>query len=145
VIYIMIYLFNHRKLFLKYKLPLFAYIKLKGNKFTHYYLPLILIEWNFLILFIKSNKQKLWKAVWWIVHYLCESEKTQTIRLHFIDSLSSILLPDEMGTLLSHDSVTLTLRLLGAPLDPILDRTTELQFLHSSYTHSVHCLKAIFE
>jgi len=79
------------------------------------------------------------------VHYLCECEKTHTLRLHFINSLSSILLPDEMDTLLSHDSVALTLRLLGAPLDPILDRTTELQFLHSSYTHIVQCLKAIFE
>jgi len=80
-----------------------------------------------------------------LVHYICECEKTQTLRLHFIDSLSSILLPDEMDTLLSHDSVTLTLRLLGDPLDPILDRTTELQFLHSSYTYIVQCLKAIFE
>ena len=80
-----------------------------------------------------------------LVHYLCECEKTQTLRLHFINSLPSILLPDEMDTLLSQDSVALTLRLLGAPLDPILDRTTELQFLHSSYTHIVQCLKVIFE
>ena len=69
----------------------------------------------------------------------------QTLRLHFINSLPSIFRPDEMDTLLSHDSVALTLRLLGAPLDPILDRTTELQFLHSSYTHIVQCLKVIFE
>ena len=80
-----------------------------------------------------------------LVHYLCECEKTQTLRLHFINSLPSILLPDEMDTLLSHDSVALTLRLLGAPLDPILDRTTELQFLHSSYTHIVKCLNVIIE
>ena len=50
-----------------------------------------------------------------------------------------------METLLSHDSVTVALRLLGASLDPYLDRKTELQFLHSSYTHIVQCLKAIFE
>ena len=37
----MLLLFNHRKFFLKCKLPLFAYIKLKGNNFTSYYLPLI--------------------------------------------------------------------------------------------------------
>jgi len=80
-----------------------------------------------------------------LVHYLCECEKTQTLRLHFINSLPSIILPDEMDTLLSHDSVALTLRLLGFPLDPILYRTNELQFLHSSYTHIVQCLKVIFE
>jgi len=56
--------------------------------------------------------------------------------------MPSILLPDEMDTLLSHDSVALTIRLLGASLDLILDRTTELQFLHSSYTHIVQCLKS---
>ena len=64
---------------------------------------------------------------------------------YFIDSLPSILLPDEMDTLLRLDSVTLTLRLLGAPLEPILNCTAELQFLPSSYTHIVQCLKAIFE
>jgi len=47
-----------------------------------------------------------------LVHYLC-------VKLQLIDSLPNILLPDEMDTLLSHDSVTLALRLLGAPLDPI--------------------------
>jgi len=57
----------------------------------------------------------------------------------------AIFLPDEMDTLLSHDWLTFTPRLLGAPLDPVLDRTNELQFLHSSYTHTVQCLKAIFE
>ena len=37
----MLFLFNHRKFFLKCKLPLFASVILKGNNFTHYYLPLI--------------------------------------------------------------------------------------------------------
>ena len=77
-----------------------------------------------------------------LVHYLCECKKTQTLRLHFIDSLPGVLLPDEMETLLSQGSVRLALL-----VDPTLNRTTctELQFLHSSYTHNVQCLKAIFE
>jgi len=54
-------LFKHSKLFLKCKLPLFDLIDLKGINFTPYYLPLIWIEWNITILFIKANKQKLWK------------------------------------------------------------------------------------
>jgi len=55
-----------------------------------------------------------------LVNYLCECEKTKTLRLHFIDSLPSTLQPDEMDKLLSHDSIKLTLILLGAPLDQIL-------------------------
>ena len=35
----MFLLFNRRKIFLKWKLPIFAYIKLKGSNFTPYYLP----------------------------------------------------------------------------------------------------------
>ena len=31
--------FNHRTLFFKWKLPIFALIKLKGNNITPYYLP----------------------------------------------------------------------------------------------------------
>ena len=38
----------------------------------------------------------------------------------------AIYLPDVMDTLLYHDSFTFTLRLLGAPLDPVLDCTTVL-------------------
>ena len=37
----MLLLFNHKKFFLKCKLPLSAYILLKGSNFTPYYLPLI--------------------------------------------------------------------------------------------------------
>jgi len=53
----MLLLFNNIKFFLKCKLPLFASIKLKII-FTPYYLPIIWIEWKYLILFKKSKKKK---------------------------------------------------------------------------------------
>ena len=37
--YVMLLLFNRRKIFLKCKFPIFAYIKLKGSNFTPNYLP----------------------------------------------------------------------------------------------------------
>jgi len=40
---------------------------IRGNNVIPYHLPLIWILWKISILFIKSNKQKLWKAVWCIV------------------------------------------------------------------------------
>ena len=58
--------FNHKKFFLKCKLPLLALIKLKGNNFTHYYLPLIYRMNNFNIVY-KFKKEKTVKVVWWIV------------------------------------------------------------------------------
>ena len=48
----MILLFNQRKIILKCKLHLFAYIKLKGNNFTPYNLPL------------KMNKMKFFNLVY---------------------------------------------------------------------------------
>ena len=37
----MIILINNRKFFLKWKLPIFELIKLKGNNITPYYIPSI--------------------------------------------------------------------------------------------------------
>ena len=77
-----------------------------------------------------------------LVHVICECLKTQTLRHHFMNSVAQMLQQDELGVLYEYDS--LTLKLLGAPLEPILETGIESQFLRLSYTFIVKCLQTYF-
>ena len=69
MIYIMLLLFNHKKFFFKCKLPLFALIKLKGNNFTPYSLPLI---WKINLVYkIKKRKNFEKRCGWSSVNGIC--------------------------------------------------------------------------
>jgi len=60
-----------------------------------------------------------------LVHVTCECPSTLALRYQLTDSLASILLPDELIRALELDSVSQTLRFLGAPVEPIFDMPTE--------------------
>ena len=79
-----------------------------------------------------------------LVHVICECLKTQTLRHHFMNSVAQMLQQDELDVLYEYDSLTRTLKLLGAPLEPILDAGIESQFLRLSYTFIVKCLQTYF-
>jgi len=51
----------------------------------------------------------------------CECPSTLNIRTHLQEMMSDILLPDEKHALPNIDSVALTLKLVGAPIEPIFD------------------------
>ena len=55
-----------------------------------------------------------------------------------------MLQQDELDVLYEYDSLTRTLKLLGAPLEPILEAEIESQFLRLSYTFIVKCLQTYF-
>jgi len=55
-----------------------------------------------------------------------------------------MLQQDELDVLYEYDSLTRTLKQLGAPLEPILDAGIESQFLRLSYTFIVQCLQTYF-
>jgi len=76
-----------------------------------------------------------------LVHAVCECLATSTVRSRFYEHLSHILLPDEKHSLLELDSVALTLRLLGAPLEPILDIDNEVLLLKNSFSYIVSCIQ----
>jgi len=58
--------------------------------------------------------------------------------------VAQMLQQDELDVLYEYDSLTRTLKLLGAPLEPILDAGIESQFLRLSYTFIVKCLQTYF-
>ena len=53
----------------------------------------------------------------------------------YMNSVAQMLPQDELDVLYEYDSLTRTLKLLGAPLEPILEAGIESQFLRLSYTH----------
>ena len=55
------------------------------------------------------------------MHPQCECTSTLNIRTHLQEMMSDILLPDEKHALPNIDSVALTLKLVGAPIEPIFD------------------------
>ena len=75
-----------------------------------------------------------------LVHAVCECPATSTVRSRFYEHLSHILLPDEKHSLLELDSVALTLRLLGAPLEPVLDIDNEVLLL-KNLSYIVSCIQ----
>jgi len=64
-----------------------------------------------------------------LVHVIYECLTTSELRSQFLDTISDILLPEQKQSLLLQDSVSQTLKLLGAPIEPILDCVTEVTFL----------------
>jgi len=46
--------------------------------------------------------------------------------IQFTDSLDNIVLPDEKQSVLHLDSVSQTLRILGAPVEPVLNLDSDL-------------------
>jgi len=61
-----------------------------------------------------------------------------------MNSVAQMIQQDELDVLYEYDSLTRTLKLLGAPLEPILDAGIESQFLRLSYTFIVKCLQTYF-
>jgi len=61
-----------------------------------------------------------------------------------MNSVVQMLQQDELDVLYEYDSLTWTLKLLGAPLEPILEAGIESQFLRLSYTFIVKCLQTYF-
>jgi len=76
-----------------------------------------------------------------LVHAVCECPATSTVRSRFFEHLSNILLPDEKHSLLELDSVALTLRPLGTPLELILDIDNEVPLLKNSFSYIVSCIQ----
>ena len=75
-----------------------------------------------------------------LVHALCECPVTAGIRNRFCESLNSILLPDEKLSVLNLDGFSLTLKLLGAPIEPIFDARTDIVFLKCAFWFVKNCL-----
>jgi len=80
-----------------------------------------------------------------LVHVTCECPSTLALRNQLTDSLASILLPDELLRVLELDSVSQTLRFLGAPVEPIFDTPTETLFLRNAFAFIVNCIRTHFE
>ena len=72
---------------------------------------------------------------------LSECSVTSTIRTHFLEQLTDILLPDEKHSVLALDSVAFSLKLLGAPVEPIFDASTDHMFLRIAFLVIVNCVK----
>ena len=53
--------------------------------------------------------------------------------------ISDILLPDEKHAVLNLDSVALTLKLLGAPIEPIFDAFKDKLFMRTAFSYIVSC------
>ena len=70
-----------------------------------------------------------------LVHALCECPSTLNIRTHFQEMISDILLPDEKHAVLHYDSVALTLKLLGAPIEPIFDAFKDKLFMRTAFLY----------
>ena len=79
-----------------------------------------------------------------LLHVICECpcRSTSAARIQFTDSLDNILLPDEKQSVLHLDSVSQTLRMLGAPVE--LDLDSDLLLLKHSFAFIVRCLKTYF-
>jgi len=76
-----------------------------------------------------------------LVHVICECPSTSELRSQCLDTISDILLPEHKQSLLLQDSVSQTLKLLGAPIKPILDCETEVTFLRTAFPFIVQCLR----
>jgi len=79
-----------------------------------------------------------------LVHVICECPWTSELRSQFLDTISDILLPEQKQNLLLQDSVSHTLKLLGAPIEAILDCETEVTFLRTALQFIVQCLRQYF-
>jgi len=80
-----------------------------------------------------------------LVHVTCECPSKLALRNQLTDSLASILLPDELLRVLELDSVSQTLRFLGAPVETIFDMPSETLFLRNTFAFIVNCIQAYFE
>ena len=74
------------------------------------------------------------------VHVTCECLKPQALRLHFMNFVAQIIQQDEVNVLHECDSLTRTLRLLGAPLVPTFDRQSR-----NFYDCRIHTLSSVFK
>jgi len=74
-----------------------------------------------------------------LVHVICECPYTAAARTQFTESLDNILLPDEKQSIVQLDSVSQTLRLLGGPVEPVLDLDSESSLLKHSFAFIVRC------
>jgi len=65
----------------------------------------------------------------------------------FTDYLASILLTDEILRVIELDSVSQTLRLLGAPVEPIFDMHTDTLFIGNAFAliFIFICIQVYFE
>jgi len=61
-----------------------------------------------------------------------------------MNSVAQMLQQDELDVLYEYDSLTRTLKLLGALLELIIEAGIESQFLRLSYTFIVKCLQTYF-
>jgi len=77
------------------------------------------------------------------VHVTCVCPSTLALHNQFSDSLASILLSDEILRVLELDSVSQTLRLLGAPVEPIFDVPSEIALLGTIKASQVVVLNEI--
>jgi len=68
---------------------------------------------------------------------------TSTIRTHFLEQLTDIMLPDEKHSVLALDSVPFTLKLLLAHIEPIFDANTDHMFhmFRIAFLFIVNCVK----
>ena len=66
------------------------------------------------------------------------------VRDQILDAISDTLLPEQKQSLLLHNGVSQTLKLLKAPFEPILDCGTEVTFLRTSFPIIVQCLGLYF-
>ena len=77
-----------------------------------------------------------------LVHAVCECYSYCYLDCsRFYEHISNILLPDEKHSLLELNSVALTLRLLGAPLEPTLNIDSEVLLLKNSFSYLVSSIQ----
>ena len=79
-----------------------------------------------------------------LVHILCECSNTATHRDELFRSLSATMRHSDVNSLTQLDSVSQTLKLLGAPIEPIFEEDDQRPFLEVSYPYIVKALRTFF-
>ena len=76
-----------------------------------------------------------------LAHVLCECEVSSSLRHSYFDQIDKALGNDVKHQLESMDSIDMSLRMLGAPIEPILGVRENNVFLKLSYIFIVTCIR----
>ena len=80
-----------------------------------------------------------------LMHILAECPHTNDLRITFKNDLLNLVSNEFIDELLALRSIDFGLRLLGAPLPPLLDLTDDVRFLMLAYNYIVNSIRKYFE
>ena len=75
---------------------------------------------------------------------MCDCDFTCDIRSAFFGEITSILTLQNYTDVVNMDSISKTLKLIGAPLEPILTAEEESAFLKHAFVYVTKCLRHYF-